>query len=123
MICTLVESFVFDAAHRLAPPTVPVGHKCTRVHGHTFRVELHVTGVVDPKTYIFINYDNLVDCAQRVIRELDHQFLNDIPGLQIPTTEALCVWIWTLCVSQRLFDLSKVVVREGATSRCEYDGQ
>jgi 6-pyruvoyltetrahydropterin/6-carboxytetrahydropterin synthase len=118
MIATVVESFVFDAAHHL--PWVPVGHKCGRKHGHTWRVELHVTGTVDPRTGMVIDYYDIHAAAKPVIDELDHHDLNDV--IPIPTTENIAAWLWCR-LSPALPGLSLVVVFEGATSRCEYRGQ
>src|ERR1700709_439962 len=82
----------FEAAHRL--PKVPDGHKCARLHGHSFRVELVVFGPVDPATGWFIDFAHFYDAGQPLHDQLDHNYLNDVAGLENPTSEVLSGWIW-----------------------------
>jgi 6-pyruvoyltetrahydropterin/6-carboxytetrahydropterin synthase len=115
----LAHEFRFEAAHRL--PRVPPGHKCSRLHGHSFRVELTVAGPVDEKTGWFIDFQRIYDAWKPLSDELDHNYLNDIPGLENPTSEILAGWIWRR-VKPVLFPLSRVTVFETCESRCEYEG-
>jgi 6-pyruvoyltetrahydropterin/6-carboxytetrahydropterin synthase len=115
----LVHEFRFEAAHHL--PRVPPGHKCARLHGHSFRVELAVAGPVDPQTGWFIDFGVLYDAWKPLHDQLDHHYLNEIPGLENPTSEILAAWIW-----QRLapaLPISRVTVFETCESRCEYEGR
>ncbi len=111
--------FTIEAAHRL--PNVPAGHKCARLHGHSFRVELHVSGEVDERTGWIMDFAEVKAIFQPVYDRLDHHCLNDIAGLENPTSENLARWIWNEIKSQ-LPLLSKVIVHETCTSGCSYSG-
>ena len=111
--------FTIEAAHRL--PNVPAGHKCARLHGHSFRVELHVSGEVDERTGWIMDFAEVKTIFQPVYDRLDHHYLNDIAGLENPTSENLARWIWNEIKSQ-LPLLSKVIVHETCTSGCSYSG-
>ncbi|BDZ88621.1 6-carboxy-5,6,7,8-tetrahydropterin synthase [Escherichia coli] len=92
MSTTLFKDFTFEAAHRL--PHVPEGHKCGRLHGHSFMVRLEITGEVDPHTGWIIDFAELKAAFKPTYERLDHHYLNDIPGLENPTSEVLAKWIW-----------------------------
>jgi len=111
--------FTIEAAHRL--PNVPVGHKCSRLHGHSFRIELHVSGEVDAHTGWVMDFADLKAAFQPTYDRLDHHFLNDIPGLENPTSENLARWIW-LDMKPKLPNLSKVVIHETCTSGAVFGG-
>ena len=115
----LVHEFKFEAAHRL--PMVPKGHKCERLHGHSFKIELSVSGPVDPKTGWFIDFGVIYDVWQPLHAQLDHNYLNDIEGLENPTSENLAKWIWDQ-MKPKLAPLSMVTVFETCDARCEYSG-
>lgn len=110
------REFTFEAAHRL--PHVPAGHKCARLHGHSFRVEVHVEGDVDPETDMVIDFADLKAAFAPLHERLDHHYLNEVDGLENPTSENLARWIW-----ERLdgaMPLSAVVVRETCTAGVVY---
>ena len=115
----IFKEFTFEAAHRL--PNVPEHHKCRRLHGHSFRVAVHVEGAVDEHTGWVMDFAAVADAFQPLHEVLDHRFLNDIPGLENPTSEVLARWIWDR-LADGLPGLSRVVVRETCTSGCEYRG-
>ncbi len=115
----LVTSFGFEAAHWL--PSFPEGHKCRRLHGHSFRVEIAVEGDVDPQRGYLIDYGELKAACEPLRRELDHFCLNEIAGLENPTSENIAAWIWRR-LRPALPMLALVTVHETCTSRCEYDG-
>ncbi len=115
----LAHEFRFEAAHRL--PKVPPGHKCARLHGHSFRVELAVGGPVDENTGWFIDFQRLHDVWKPLDEILDHRYLNDVPGLENPTSEVLAHWIWQR-IKPSLPPLVRVTVFETCESRCEYEG-
>lgn len=115
----LVHEFRFEAAHRL--PKVPPSHKCSRLHGHSFRVELAVAGPVDEETGWFIDFQRLFDAWAPLHEQLDHHYLNEVPGLENPTSEILARWIWQR-VRAALPPLVRVTVCETCESRCEYEG-
>jgi 6-pyruvoyltetrahydropterin/6-carboxytetrahydropterin synthase len=111
--------FTIEAAHRL--PNVPVGHKCSRLHGHSFRIELHVSGEVDAQTGWVMDFAELKAAFQPTYDQLDHHYLNDIAGLENPTSENLARWIWQ-DMQPKLPGLSKVVIHETCTSGSVYTG-
>ncbi|STU62038.1 queuosine biosynthesis protein QueD [Klebsiella pneumoniae subsp. ozaenae] len=92
MSTTLFKDFTFEAAHHL--PHVPEGHKCGRLHGHSFMVRLEITGEVDPHTGWIMDFAELKAAFKPTYDRLDHYYLNDIPGLENPTSEVLAKWIW-----------------------------
>ena len=114
----LFREFTFEAAHRL--PHVPEGHKCARLHGHSYRVEVHVGGEVDPSTGMVLDFADIGAACAPVRDRLDHYYLNDIDGLANPTSENLARWIWDRLTSG--LPLTRVVVRETCTSGVEYRG-
>ena len=115
----IFKIFTIEAAHRL--PNVPPGHKCSRLHGQSFRVELHVSGPVDPEAGWVLDFADLKAAFKPFYEQLDHHYLNDIPGLENPTSENLARWIWTR-LKPVLPLLSEVVVHETCTSGCRYRG-
>jgi len=116
----LTRDFTFEAAHHL--PRAPEGHKCRRLHGHSFRVEITVEGDVDPATGWFLDYGVMRDAVEPLRQRLDHYLLNDIEGLGNPTSEELCRWIWER-LRPKLPSLARVVVHETCEARCEYEGR
>jgi 6-pyruvoyltetrahydropterin/6-carboxytetrahydropterin synthase len=115
----LYKEFTIEAAHRL--PNVPAGHKCARLHGHSFRLEIRVRGPLDPTLGWVMDFADIKAAFKPLYDQLDHHYLNDIPGLENPTSEVLAVWIWER-LAPALPLLSAVVVRETCTSGCEYRG-
>jgi 6-pyruvoyl tetrahydropterin synthase/QueD family protein len=115
----LFKEFTFEAAHRL--PFVPTDHKCHRLHGHSFKVEVHVSGEVDPRTGWIIDFSEIKSAFMPLHAQLDHNYLNEIPGLENPTSENLAVWIWER-LELTLSGLCRVMVRETCTSGCVYAG-
>lgn len=115
----LVNEFRFEAAHRL--PEVPAGHKCERLHGHSFKIELAIAGPVDPKTGWFIDFGVVYDAWKPLHDVLDHNYLNDVEGLENPTSENLAKWIWDR-MKEKLPSLVRVTVFETCDARCEYEG-
>lgn len=119
MTITLFKDFTFEAAHRL--PHVAQGHKCGRLHGHSFTVRLEVTGEVDAHTGWVIDFAELKAAFKPTWERLDHHYLNDIPGLENPTSEVLAQWIWAELKPQ-LPMLSAVIVKETCSAGCVYRG-
>lgn len=111
--------FQIEAAHRL--PNVPEGHKCARMHGHSFRIEVHVSGEVGDASGWVMDFADLRRAFQPLFDQLDHRCLNDIEGLENPTSENLARWIWAR-LHPRLPLLSKVVVQETCNAGCVYAG-
>jgi 6-pyruvoyltetrahydropterin/6-carboxytetrahydropterin synthase len=113
------KSFTIEAAHQL--PNVPDSHQCARVHGHSFVIELWARGIVGGRSGWVIDFADIMEAFRPLHEQLDHRLLNDIEGLANPTSENLAIWVWER-VSPSLRELSKVVVRETATSGCVYRG-
>ena len=112
--------FQIEAAHYL--PNVPEGHKCRRLHGHSFRIEIHVSGDVGAESGWVMDFADLKRAFQPLFDQLDHRCLNDIDGLGNPTSENLARWIWR-AMKPVLPSLKLVVVHETCTSGCRYDGR
>lgn len=115
----LFKVFQIEAAHWL--PNVPPGHKCARLHGHSFRIEVHVSGDVDPTLGWVMDFADLKAAFQPVFDEIDHRCLNDVAGLENPTSERLAEWLWGR-LKQALPLLARVVVHETCTSGCSFSG-
>ena len=119
MNAELIRTFTFEAAHRL--PRLPIGHKCYRLHGHSFRVEVAVAGPIGEDTGWVMDFAD-IKAAWRPLHDiLDHRYLNEIDGLDNPTSEMLATWIWAR-LEPGLPGLSRVVVAETCTARVVYSG-
>jgi 6-pyruvoyltetrahydropterin/6-carboxytetrahydropterin synthase len=116
----IFREFTVEAAHRL--PNVPPGHKCARLHGHSFRIALHVEGPVDGDAGWVMDFAAVKEAFQPLYDQLDHNYLNEIEGLTNPTSENLARWIWQR-LRPTLPGLCQVVVRETCTSGCIYRGE
>ncbi len=116
----IFKEFNIEAAHRL--PNVPPGHKCARLHGHSFHVAIHVSGPVGETSGWVMDFADLKDAFRPIHDELDHRYLNEVPGLENPTSENLARWIWHR-LKPSLPLLSRVTVRETCTSGCIYEGK
>ena len=116
----IFKEFTFEAAHRL--PHVPPGHRCGRLHGHSFRVEIHIEGAVNSETGWVLDFGEIKQAFQPIYDQLDHNYLNELDGLANPTSENLSRWIWTR-LQPFLPMLSKIVVRETCTSGSIYEGE
>ena len=115
----LRKTFQFEAAHYL--PNLPKEHKCNRLHGHSFKVEIVVEGECDPKLGWVIDYSDITKSFKPLWEQLDHHYLNEIEGLENPTSENLARWIWAHSKTN-LSILTAVEVAETCTARCVYRG-
>jgi 6-pyruvoyltetrahydropterin/6-carboxytetrahydropterin synthase len=116
----IFKEFIVEAAHRL--PNVPVGHKCARLHGHSFRIEIHVRGPVEKEAGWVMDFADIKTVFNPIFDQLDHHYLNEIDGLSNPTSENLARWIWHN-LHPKLPILYKIVVRETCTAGCVYRGE
>jgi len=112
------REFTFEAAHRL--PGVPDGHKCARLHGHSYRVSVTCEGPVTEPAGWVIDFGQMKDAMAPLLAELDHRTLNEVEGLENPTAEHLARWIWDFLP---LPGLSAVTVWETARAGCTYRGE
>ncbi len=115
----IFKQFTIESAHRL--PNVPAGHKCARVHGHSFSIEIAVAGPVDPVLGWVMDFADVKTAFQPLFEQLDHRYLNDVEGLENPTSEHLARWIWERLMPA-LPGLVEVVVHETCTSGARYRG-
>ena len=116
----LRKSFQLEAAHLL--PNLPLTHKCRRLHGHSFRVDVVVAGECDPKLGWLMDYADISETFKPLWDQLDHRYLNEVPGLENPTSENLAAWIWNR-LKPKLPLLTEVSVAETCMSRCVYRGE
>ena len=115
----LRKTFPFEAAHLL--PHLPKAHKCRRLHGHSFVVEIVIEGECDPKLGWLMDYADISAAFKPILDRLDHYYLNEISGLENPTSENLAAWIWKR-LHPKLPLLKEIVVAETCMSRCVYRG-
>ncbi len=115
----LFKEFSFEAAHSL--PNVPAEHKCARLHGHSFFVRITVSGDVGDTTGWVMDFADISAAFRPILEQLDHYYLNDIAGLENPTSENLARWIWRRLI-KGLPELVSVEIRETCTSGCVYRG-
>lgn len=114
----IYNEFTFDSAHYL--PNLPEGHKCRRLHGHTYIIRIFVKGNVDKIRGWVIDFSDIEKVSRPVIDELDHTLLNDIEGLENPTCENIASWVWRrLKIS--IPGLSKIIVKESTSAGCIYE--
>lgn len=123
MIATIAKRFTFDAAHRL--DRLPPEHKCHRMHGHTYEVEFVVSGPIDANGFV-VDYADIEAAWQPIFEAIDHRVLNEVPGLEVPTTENLCAWMFARIAEDRRPELAKVQtmlasvrIRESSTTWCQ----
>lgn len=112
----LIKTFRFEAAHSL--PNVPPDHKCRRLHGHSYRIDIHVTGQPDPHTGWVVDFGEIKRIVGDILdNDLDHRNLNDVAGLENATSEVLAKYLWDR-ITPELPTLSAITVWESDTSRC-----
>lgn len=116
----IYKEFKFDSAHWL--PNVPAGHKCANMHGHTYTIQVHCEGEVDPNLGWVIDFNDVRKVVDPLIDLLDHKVLNEIEGLENPTAEMIALWFWNM-VKPVLPELSNVVVKENPNNVCIYSGE
>lgn len=115
----LFAEFSFEAAHRL--PCVPATHPCARMHGHSYQVRISVAGPVDERTGWVRDFYDIASAFEPLRVQLDHHVLNEVPGLENPTSEHLARWLWQE-LSPLLSDLRAIEVRETRNTGCIYRG-
>jgi len=116
----IYKDITFEAAHLL--PTLPDGHKCRRLHGHSFKIRLFIDGPIDPSVGWVMDYGDIKTAFAPIFDQLDHHYLNEIEGLENPTSEILVKWIWTR-LKPVVSQLSKIELKETCTTGCFYSGE
>ena len=120
MTIILSKDFEFESAQAL--PKFPPGHKCGNIHGHSFKVTISVRGTVDEASGILYDHAIISDAMRPLVQQLDHAYLNDIPGLENPTIELMSRWLWQKLAPQ-LPGLYEIVLHETPRARCVYRGE
>ena len=115
----LVQIVRFESARRLTK--VPKEHPCSNLYGLAFRLEIHVEGEINPKTGFVIDFSEIESHFEPIKKKIDHNYLNDIEGLENPTSEVLVKWIWEN-LKPEVVDLVKLILWENDVSRVEYSG-
>ncbi len=116
----IYKDFLFEAAHYL--PSAPPGHPNSRIHGHSFRARVWVNGEPDAQTGLIVHFDELAKAIADAQDALDHRFLNEVEGLELPTLERISMWLWNR-LSNRVSGLSRIeIMRESCNEGCVYDG-
>jgi 6-pyruvoyltetrahydropterin/6-carboxytetrahydropterin synthase len=119
MTIIIAKDFDFESAQAL--PQFPAGHKCRNLHGHSFKITISVCGPVDEATGIFYDHAAISDAMRPLVAQLDHAYLNDIPGLDNPTIENMTRWFWERLHPQ-LPGLCEITLHETPRARCVYRG-
>ena len=119
MTVELTKEYRFEAAHHL--PRVPEGHKCARLHGHSYKVEIEARGPVDPETGWLFDFARLDEAWEPLHARFDHRNLNEVPGLENATSENLAIYIWN-ALRPTIPQLSAVTVWETTDGKCTYRG-
>ena len=114
------DDFTFEAAQTL--PSAPEGHKCRKMHGHSFKVEVSVEGEVDRAIGWVYDHAVIGAAVKPLVAQLDHSYLNDIAGLENPTIENMAAWFWEKIAAQ-CPGLCEIVIHETPTARCVYRGE
>jgi len=120
MKCRIVKDFRFEAAQTL--PALPASHKCTRMHGHSFKIEIVVEGEVDPKIGWVYDHAEISRAMKPIMDRLDHSYLNDVEGLENPTIENMAGWFW-LKLAPQLPGLCEIIIHETPQARCIFRGE
>jgi 6-pyruvoyltetrahydropterin/6-carboxytetrahydropterin synthase len=120
MSVSIYKEFTFEAAHKL--PNVPDGHKCGRLHGHSYRIRIHLSGDIDPTLGWFIDFSDVKKIFSPILEQLDHHYLNAIEGLENPTAEVIAIWVWDKLNSE-LPTLTGIELMETCTCGVLYQGK
>ncbi len=116
----IFKQVTFDSAHYL--PNVPIGHKCRGMHGHTYKLVLYLEGELDEQFGWVMDFAEIKNIVDPVVKSIDHRVLNDIQGLENPTCELVAQWIWNK-LKPDLTLLSKIELHETPSSGVIYKGQ
>ncbi len=116
----IFKEFTFEAAHFL--PKVPSGHKCGKIHGHSYRLKVFVQGPVDEQAGWVIDFADIYKAFEPIEAQVDHCLLNEIEGLSNPTAENIVRWLWAR-MKPSLPQLSKLILWETEDCGCIYRGE
>lgn len=113
----LKQQFRIESARFL--PNLPAGHPCARTHGHSFLITLRLIGPLDKQIGWVRDYHEIENLMKPVLNQLDHHLLNEVPGLENPTSEILCRWIFEKAQSV-MPELAQVSVSETPNTECSF---
>ncbi len=113
------KTFSIEAARSL--PNLPEGHPCKKIHGHSFKITITVEGQINEDIGFVIDFSEIDTAFSSVHKIIDHSYLNDIKGLENPSSENLCKWIWTKLIDS-LDGLKKIEIKETDSTGCIYKG-
>jgi 6-pyruvoyltetrahydropterin/6-carboxytetrahydropterin synthase len=116
----LYKQFTFDSAHFL--PNLPDGHPCKELHGHTYHLTVFVEGEILKEKGWVLDFKDLKRAVKPVIEQIDHKLLNNIDGLQNPTSELMAIWLWNR-IKPHLPELKRIELKETPTSGVIYEGE
>jgi 6-pyruvoyltetrahydropterin/6-carboxytetrahydropterin synthase len=120
MRARLTKDFRFESAQTL--PKAPEGHKCRQMHGHSFKVEVSIEGDIDLQTGWIYDHARITAAMKPLLEQLDHGYLNEIPGLDNPTIELMAAWFWQQ-LAPKCPGLCEIVIHETPSARCVYRGE
>jgi 6-pyruvoyltetrahydropterin/6-carboxytetrahydropterin synthase len=120
MRCRIIKEFRFEAAQTL--PNLPPDHKCTKMHGHSFKIEIVINGKVNPEIGWVYDHALISKAMTPLLEKLDHSYLNEIPGLENPTIELMAAWFWKILEPQ-LPGLDEIIIHETPSARCVFRGE
>ncbi|PWG81653.1 6-carboxytetrahydropterin synthase QueD [Pararcticibacter amylolyticus] len=115
----IYKQFTFDSAHFL--PNVPAGHRCGSMHGHTYKLTVFFEGDLDPVQGWVIDFNDIKKIISPLIDSVDHKLLNDIPGLENPTSEVMASWFWNK-IKPEIPSLSRIELSETPSTGVIYEG-
>ena len=113
------KKFHIESARSL--PNLPDKHPCSQVHGHSFEIILKVYGELNEKTGFIIDFQEIEDSFNPIRNLLDHAYLNDIKGLENPTSENMCKYIWEE-IKPKISGLVEIEIKETYSTGCIYRG-
>ena len=113
----LKQQFRIESARFL--PNLPKSHPCSKIHGHSFKIILKLVGPLDPKIGWVLDYQKISETMAPLLLRLDHQILNEVEGLENPTSELLAKWIYDQTL--RIIPILKTVtIMETESTECTY---
>jgi 6-pyruvoyltetrahydropterin/6-carboxytetrahydropterin synthase len=116
----IFKQFTFDAAHFL--PNVPDGHKCKEIHGHTYHLTIFIEGELDPHLGWVMDFAELKNVIEPLVKHVDHKFINNLEGFENPTCENMVLWFWNQ-IKPKVPQLCKIELKETPTSGAVYEGK
>mgnify|MGYP003323155375 FL=1 len=114
------KTFAIEAARSL--PKLPDDHPCKKVHGHSFKITVTVEGEIDQATGFVMDFADIDSAFRPIYERIDHKYLNEINGLENPSSENLCRWIWKQ-LDLSLNGLKQIEVKETESTGCIYKGE